>query len=174
MKNSFARLAHLSLMLALLAPLAGCNPKYNWRDVHAKDTSFTILMPDKPVSVTRKVNLDTQQVDMTMTAAQVDGVSFAVGVAELSDEKSAVAALTAMKQAMLHNINGTITTESAASNANATDLEATGTPAGGSSLLLLAHFEARGKRVYQAIVLGKADAVPREEAKTFLASFKAN
>jgi hypothetical protein len=170
---------HVLLPAALLLLLAACSPKYNWREIHGKDGSFTVLLPDKPVSMTRKINLDNQQVEMTMTAAEVDGVSFAVGYAQLADAKSAAAALNMMKEAMLHNINGVIRTPStAASSANqpagAADIEAIGTGNDGRPVLLRAHFEAKGNRVYQAVALGNEQAMPHEEIDTFLSSFKPN
>jgi hypothetical protein len=169
-------------VLAALLLLAACNPKYNWREVHAKDSAFTVLMPDKPVSATRKVNLGEQKVEMTMTAAEVDGVSFAVGYADLADAQAAQVALANMKTAMVHNIDGTITLERndasttttpAAESSQASDIEAKGRRAG-KEALLLGHFETKGKRVYQVIVLGNAEVLPRDEAKTFLDSFKPN
>ena len=37
---------------------------------------------------------------------------------------------------------------------------------------LVGHFEARGTRVYQVIVLGKASSMPAEQVKQFMSSFK--
>jgi hypothetical protein len=54
------------------------------------------MFPAKPASFTRTVDLDGMQVSMTMTAAEVDGATFAVGTAEAPDEAQARAALPAM------------------------------------------------------------------------------
>ena len=158
--------------------LAACSPKYNWREVRGKDAPFVVLLPDKPVTVSRGINLDGEAVTMTMTAAEVDGVNFAVGYVVLADANRAQAALNSMKTALVRNINGTIKapapTSPQAQTANgAIDIEASGQSSAASEpLLLLAHFEARDNRAYQVVVLGNEKAVSREEARTFLASFK--
>lgn len=160
----------LCLSFAVLTLIA-CSPKYNWREVHGKDAPFIVLFPDKPVSVTRSINLNGEQVNMTMTAAEVDGVSFAVGYTTLADAAHATAAVDAMKTALLHNINGKQKTDPNAAN----DIEALGSRDSGNGnepLLLLGHFAAKGNRAYQVIVLGNEKAVLRDEAHTFLTSFK--
>jgi hypothetical protein len=173
----------LFLMAAALPILSACDPKYNWREVHGKDASFVVLLPDKPVSMSRPINLNGEPVTMTMTAAEVDGVNFAVGYVQVSDAKLAPAALNSMKTALVKNINGAIKHEqppaaqsvAEGQQTNATDIEATGTRAtnsGAEPLLLIGHFAVKGNRVYQVIVLGSEKAVPREEANTFLSSFR--
>ena len=64
------------------ALLAGCNPTYNWREVASQDGRFTALFPAKPTTFTRPVDVDGMRVQMTMTAAEVDGATFAVGTAD--------------------------------------------------------------------------------------------
>jgi len=162
----------LCVVVALLS-LTACSPKYNWREVHGKDTPFVALFPDKPVTVTRAVNLDGQPINMTMTAAEVDGVSFAIGCATLADSSQSAATLHTMKAAMLRNIGGK---PKNADIDQTEDIEASGTrdkDGASEPLLLLGHFAAKGNRVYQVIVLGKETAVLRDEAHTFLTSFQA-
>jgi hypothetical protein len=93
----------LSLLLAT-ALLGACSPKYNWRDYASPDAPYRVMFPAKPASVTRSIDLDGKQVSMTMTAADIDGATFAVGAAEAPDEAQAQAALPAMMQALLRNI----------------------------------------------------------------------
>jgi hypothetical protein len=160
--------------------LVACSPKYNWREVRGKDAPFVVLLPDKPVTASRDINLDGMTLSMTMTAAEVDGVTFAVGYVVLADSKQAEAALSAMKTALVRNINGMVKPSSNSQGQTATatnDIEASGSRNSGNSiepLLLLGHFEAKDRRAYQVIVLGNEKAVSREEAGTFLASFKLN
>lgn len=169
------------IVIAAIIALAGCSPKYDWREVHGADARYAVLLPAKPATVSRQVNLDRVQVTMVMTAAEVNGVSFAVGSAELPDAGAAQLALLAMKKAMLNNIQGAIQTEktaalastsgAAASSSIATDIEAVGS-IGGQPARLFARFVAQDKRVYQAIVLGPEKTVSRDAADTFLTSFK--
>lgn len=165
--------------LACILMLAACSPKFDWRIVHGNPIPFEVLLPAKPASLTRPVDLGVARVDMTMTAAEVDGVTFAVGAATLPDAVGASAALNAMKTGLVRNINGTIMRETGnaaqpgKAGAAPLELEATGTRApNGAELLLLARFFAKDARVYQVLVLGPPQNIARTEADTFFSSFK--
>lgn len=170
----------LSAMLACTAGvlLCACSPKYDWREIRGEGAPYSVLLPAKPASYSRPVNLDGAQVTMTMTATEVDGITFAVGTAELPDATGAAKALAAMRTALVKNINGTLRKEAAATATTATggntsiDIEASGRDARGQARVLHARFLARGKRVYQVLVLGKEGAVPQEAVETFFTSFK--
>jgi hypothetical protein len=164
-----------AVFLAGAFVLSACSPKHNWREVQGSNVPYSVLLPAKPASYSRPVNLDGLPVTMTMTAAEVDGVTFAVGTAELPDAAQAPHALRAMKTAMLHNIQGTIKNEKASgldAVPTTIDIEATGTPAGGQPHVLFARFAAKDKWVYQAVILGKEKAVTPEVVDTFFKSFK--
>jgi hypothetical protein len=162
----------LSLLLAT-ALLGACSPKYNWRDYASPDAPYRVMFPAKPASVTRSIDLEGKQVSMTMTAADIDGATFAVGAAEAPDEAQAQAALPAMMQALLRNIGikeGQGQLHPDASGKTVGEVDATGL-ANGAPVRLVGRFEARGKRFYQVIVLGKPDAMPPEQVEQFLTSF---
>jgi hypothetical protein len=170
-------LAPLCALLAGMA-LAACNPTYNWRDYASPDARYRVTFPAKPSSATRTVDLDGMRVSMTMTAAEVDGATFAVGAAEAPDAARARAALDAMKLALLRNIGAPATggRVASASAVNGTDsrasldVDATGSSQG-TPMRLVGHFEARGTRFYQVIVVGKDKTVPPEQIEQFLTSF---
>ncbi|HYD95127.1 MAG TPA: hypothetical protein VEC01_07370 [Noviherbaspirillum sp.] len=147
--------------------LAACSPKFDWREVRGGDAPFIVLLPAKPASHTRTIDLDGVKVAMTMTAAEVDGVTFAVGSAEMQDAAQAQQALAAMKTALVRNIGGSITQEKTAGPATI-DVEAKGAQA----RVLIARFAARDKRIYQAVMLGNEKAISRDAADTFFTSFK--
>lgn len=154
--------------------LSACSPRFDWREVHGVRVPFSVLLPAKPTSSSRQVDLAGMPVTMTMTAADVDDVVFAVGSAELPDAAAAVRALEAMKAGLARNVGGTIRRESVSSGGTVIDLEAAGTPGNGDEQprLLIARLIAVDQRVYQLAVAGKEKAVSREAAGTFLASFK--
>jgi hypothetical protein len=166
--------------LAVVA-LAACSPQYNWRDYSSTDAPFRVMFPDKPAVHTRSVDLDGLKVDMTMTAVQVNGATFAVGSAEAPDADKAEAALAAMQTALVRNIGATVTSKkvaraaSAAGNAAtrsaAIDIEAAGTQKG-QPMRLVGHFESRNKRFYQVIVMGPAKSVPQDQVDMFMSTFK--
>lgn len=154
--------------------LAACSPRYNWREVHGTPIPYTVMLPAKPSSVSRPINLDGVQVNMSMTAAEVDGVTFAVGTAVLPDATAAQRALPSMKTALVKNIGGSVKHEKISAPAPGTtmiELEAAGA-SGGQRRLLVGRFVAKGPHVYQAIAVGGEQAFPREAAETFLTSFK--
>jgi hypothetical protein len=168
------RLSSSAVALLLASVLLGaCSPKYNWRDYASPEASYRVMFPAKPASFTRTIDLDGMQVSMTMTAADVDGTTFAVGAAEAADEAHARAALPAMMQALTRNIgaSGQGTVHADSSGKATSEIDVTGNSKG-TPVRLIGHFEARGKRFYQVIVLGKANAVPPEQVEQFLTSFK--
>jgi hypothetical protein len=168
-KNTF-----FSMLLPVMAAclLSACNPEYNWRDYSSQAAPYRVMFPGKPDSHTRSVDLDGLKVEMTMTATEVKGAMFAVGSAELPDAGRAPAALAAMKTAMVRNIGANVTGESPAEAAGGPiDIEASGSR-NGRPTRLVGHFESRGKRVYQVIVVGEASSMPAEHVKQFMSSFK--
>jgi len=168
----------LAASFVLAALLTGCNPTYNWRDYSSPDAPYRVMFPAKPTSHTRSIDLAGTKVEMTMTAAEVEGVMFAVGTGVAQDAAGAQAAVDAMKTAMLRNIGATVQRESASAASSGDpgsarkriDIEATGAGTGGP-VKLSGHFESRGKRFYQVIVLGKDKAVPAEQSEQFMKSF---
>lgn len=163
------------------ALLAGCSPTYDWREVPGTDAPYIASFPGKPASHSRVIDLNGAKVTMSMSAARVEDITFAVGSAPVADAKAALASIHAMKTAMVKNIGGTIRREKllppAPGQLQVIDLEAVGKPAGdkqGQPLILLARFIARQDHVYQLIVIGPEQAVPRDEADMFFSSFKTN
>lgn len=149
--------------------LAACNPTYNWRDYSSPDAPFRIMFPAKPATHTRAVDLNGMKVEMTMTAAEVEGVTFAVGTGMAPDPARAQAALGDMKTALLRNLGARARRESAA--AAAIDVDAVG-QVRGQPMLLRGHFAAKGPRFYQVVVMGPEKAVTTEQVDQFISSFK--
>lgn len=156
-------LASLSAVL-----LAGCSPTYNWRDYTSADGAFKVLFPAKPATHTRAIDLGGIKVDMTMTAAEVEGTTFAVGTAVAPDAALAQATLPAMRQALLRNIGAS---DPGVKDGAPLDVDAVGKGNSGP-VRLVGRFLAKGTRVYQVIVVGTPGAMPPEHTEQFLSSFK--
>lgn len=163
--------------------LSACSPKYDWREVRSDTASYSVVLPTKPATHTRNIDLKGTPVSMTMVASEVDGVTFAIGSAELPDATQAQVSLAAMKTAMINNIRGTVKQEkvltipqsmSAPGTVALTEIEAVGSLANGQSAILFARFLAKEKRVYQLIVIGPKKSVSRDTVTTFFSSFKLN
>ncbi len=169
------------LIAASAALLLACSPQYNWRDYSSTDAPFRALFPDKPATHTRNIDVNGLKVDMTMTAAQVDGVTFAVGSAVAPDPAKAEAALAAMKTALVRNIGATIKSEKTSAAATAADgkshhsaridVDASGVQKG-VPVRLVGHFESRDKHFYQVIVIGPEKNISKENVEMFMSSFK--
>ena len=157
-------------VLAMAALLARCSPTYNWREHTSQEGAYTVLFPAKPSAFTRSIDLNGMRVDLTMTAAEVEGTTFAVGAGTAPDAAAAQAALPAMRQALLRNI-GAQDAGAAPDEKGRLAVDATGT-GNGQPVRLAGRFEARGTRFYQVIVLGKRSTVAQEQVEQFLTSFK--
>lgn len=171
----------LLLSAGALILLSACSPKFNWREVRSKDAPYSILLPTKPSTFARPVDLDGTVLTMTMTASKVDDTVFAVGSATVPDAAKAQAALIAMKTALVKNISGTVRSEkstAAASSASglssSIDIEAVGKTPAGKQEILFGHFVSKDKEIYQVIVMGPEKQVTRENVDTFISSFKHN
>lgn len=173
----------LATTLLATVLVSACSPKFNWRDYRSNDAPYTVQFPGKPAQQTRNVDLDGQQVSLTMTATEIDGTTFAVASGELQDATHAQMAMVAMKTAMIKNIDGVVSSDkmsavSSGDGANggqqtSIDIEAKGSQ-NGVPMLLSGKFIAKGKRVYQVIVVGRQKEVVRDTVDTFMDSFKLN
>lgn len=166
-------------VLMSVVVLVACTPALDWREVHGKDVPFTVLLPAKPASFSRMINLEGQPVMMTMTAAEVDGVTYAVGTVVMPDAEKARVALTSMKSALVKNIAGTINFEKSSIDKDtgviSIEVDALGSSQANSNarpMRLVAHFFAKNKQVYQVVVVGRENAVTHEALDTFFTSFK--
>ncbi|MRW94895.1 hypothetical protein GJ699_33600 [Duganella sp. FT80W] len=151
----------LPLALLLAATLSACSPKYDWRDYRSNDAPYAVLFPAKPATQTRSIKLDQLDVNMTMSAADIDGVVFAVGSAQLADAAQAPAAVEAMKAAMVNNIHGTVT------RSTPQEIDASG-----SNMRLIGRFLSKDRRIYQVVVIGSPQKIEAESVDTFFSSFK--
>ena len=163
----------LHLLLLAMAMLAACSPKFNWRDVHDPDAAYRVQMPDKPATMRRPVQLGSQTVSMQMTGAQVDGVRFAVGAAQLPDATQAQANLAVIRDNLLRNMDGQLRSQkSSVVKSGATISFIEQFQAGSSTLSMQAKLVAHGSWVYEVLVAGPPSALNQEAVETFLASFE--
>lgn len=182
MQNGFAAIASLIL-------LVGCSPTYDWREVQPADEPLAIMLPAKPSSMTRKINLDGNDVSMRMHGALVNENSFTAAWVELDetdiaiDDRPAFRAKTlkAMQTGMTRNIAGTIESSEVR---NVRLIDESSRPIGqvpgellvvrgtarGAATTLHGLFVGFGARVYQFVVIGSQ--VPDAQLKTFIESIQ--
>jgi hypothetical protein len=169
----------------LALALTACSPRLDWREVHGGingSAPYSALLPAKPASFARDMEINGIKMTMQMTAAEVDGTSFAIGTTKLADHAQALAAMEAIKAGMVANVRGKVQ-ESAGAAANdkagalgqeqlSQQLEASGTLPNGKKVKMVARFVARGPWVYQAVMLGDEQLLTQEAVDMFLGSFK--
>ena len=173
---------HALLLCVGTVLLVACSPKFNWRQVQGNDAPYSVLLPAKPSTFSREVDLNGVKVKMTMTATEIDDTVFAVGSAKVSDARQASAALQAMKTALVKNISGSITSETDSDitdgrqdSARSITLEVAGAAENNSQpKVLFAHLQSKGDYIYQVIVIGPQKTVTRENVEMFMESFKAS
>ncbi|WP_338880862.1 hypothetical protein WHX56_07185 [Achromobacter veterisilvae] len=73
--------------LALL--VAACSPAYNWREVDVADGHVRAAFPDRVMTDTRDLKLDTHTLRFTLVTANVGEAVFAVGSAPLPPDIAA-------------------------------------------------------------------------------------
>ncbi|MDO8651841.1 MAG: hypothetical protein Q7R66_06605 [Undibacterium sp.] len=167
MQTTLFKIATIVLALTLIA----CSPKFDWREVRGTDAPFAVLLPAKPASYAREMELNGVKLKMQMTAADADSVSFAVGYAKVDDASKIAGVLAAMKTGMLKNIQATTSKDS---NQSGTEIVAYGNLQNGQPVKLVGRFFARGAWVYQVVVIGREKALTPEVVDTFMTSFKAS
>lgn len=179
-----------SLVLALLAALAGCSPRYDWRTILSDEGQYAALYPGKPTSAARDVAIAGRKLPMTMEASRIDDTLFAVGVVTLPADDAALRreALASMQAGLVANLGAhpeapartrAITVTSAAKPPVAlegVELTVTGvSPQDKSPRRLTARLVASGTRAYQAVVLEAGDAArdarQAEQVEQFLTGF---
>lgn len=144
-----------------------------------------LMLPGKPDAVTRRINLDGMELDMTMIGAQAGGNKFAVGVIKLAQVDAALTAkaLAAMRGQMLRNIGGT---ETSAEPVMVKLVDAGGEARGvtpgllvdgqgsvqGQPHRMLVGFVGHHDRVYQYLAVGPLAGFRADEARLFADSIR--
>ena len=160
----------------LLALCAACTPALNWREIQPEGSDVFAMFPCKPERYARKLPLAGEAVEMQMSSCVVDGVTYALAYAGVSEPGKVDAALGELRDAAGRNLGGVIHEAGNAAvpgmtpNGLARRVSVAGSGARGESLQEHAVFFAKGLRVYQASVVGTK--VDGEAADTFIAGLR--
>jgi hypothetical protein len=176
-QKTIAYLAYTYLFLVICA----CSPKFDWREIHDTNGNFAILMPSKPVQFSRELGLDGQNLHLHMTAAETNGINFAVAYAKLDEEKMSLSEselqrthmVEAMKSGMINNIHGK-NLEPISIGKSKDIIQVQGIDQNGKTVILVGRFFANGNTIFQVVVLSKDKAVQPEILENFFNSFKFN
>ncbi|MFZ6818861.1 hypothetical protein [Undibacterium sp. Ji22W] len=169
------------LILITLLGINACTPKFDWREFRSQDAPIIALFPGKPASHVREVDLDGIKVNLHMTAADVNQISFAIAYAKIEDKSvdqpmllaQQQRALSAMQAGMLKNIQATIT-QPTPTDAPKNTITAIGKSQNGQAIKLVARFTQHGPWIVQAVMLGNDKAFTPEVMDMFFGSLKFN
>lgn len=108
MKQYFSGFGATSIVgvFAALLVLSACSPEYNWREVRLDAASIRFMLPGKPASLDRTINIEGQPVVMTMNGAKVGDSTFTVAYASIKPPADPQKTLLAMREQMVRNIQG--------------------------------------------------------------------
>jgi hypothetical protein len=99
--------AIVGAIVALLG-LSACSPEYNWREVRIDAASARFMLPGKPASLDRTINIEGRPVVMTMTGAKVGESTYTVAYANIQAPADPQKTLVAMREQMVRNIQGSV------------------------------------------------------------------
>lgn len=169
------------------AILAGCSPKFDWREIRAPDAGFVVLLPDKPQTVTREMAFDGRTIRMTIVSTGVGPSLFAAGVAQLPPEAVAPeklgTTLSWFRDGLVRNVSGSavrvepvaLSPAAAAGHAvrGGQAVEAKGRVGrDGRAGKLAARFHVVDDRLYQLVAIGADGEIPDDALETFFSSFR--
>jgi hypothetical protein len=175
----FRSLRHFAAVGCATAALVACSPPYDWRTLHS-DAGYTVDLPAKPTVDERALVIAGTPMKMRMQAAHLSDSVFAVGTVTLPDDSDAMrrAALDYLRDGLSHNLGGAAQVSTVAvplASGGAVDgLELRVAGAAGAERArktIVARLVARGRHVYQAIVIADAP-VPPEQLDQFFGSLK--
>jgi hypothetical protein len=153
-------------IVALCLCMAACSPKFDWRETRMDELGVRSMLPGKPSSMERQINLAGLPLKMMMVGAKVDELTFTVAAARLPESTPAQAThLEAMQQQMLRNIGAS---SAAATPVQISLVDAAGKAVGqvagaqiktkgkvgNKEVTMQAIFCKSGERLIQAVVLG--------------------
>ncbi len=155
-----------------LSLLTGCSPRLDWRESRLPSGEILFQLPARPASMTRRIHLRKEDIEMTMVGAEVESLAFTVAIARGqagARPEDLARHLEDMRDQMLRNISSSFVSVSASktlavpvlndAGANrgrrdAAFIDADGAPPHEKIRLQGAFFVARGAAA-QAVVIGQ-------------------
>jgi hypothetical protein len=157
------RLPAAAVLLATAA-LAACSPTFDWREVRIPSTPLKAMLPCKPQSGARRVQMGPLDVELQVTGCDTGGATFAVLHTDVRDPARVEEALANWNKATLATMKAgpprsrPFVPTGATASPSALRVSATGSTAQGAPVRSEAAYFARGTHVFQAVVLAAAPA----------------
>ncbi len=156
--------------------LGACSPAMDWREVRPPGSGFVVLFPQKPAQSERRLPTPAGVVMMRMYSVRVGEHMLAAGFADFPAALEAPL-LDALRDALIANINGQLTSEREITSAgiHGREFNARGTLGRGADApagLLQARLLVRGQRYFQLVSLGGPGSLQQADIEFFLGSLK--
>ena len=84
--------------------LVACVPEHNWREASPAQGGFVVMMPGKPDSMSREIDLNGLKIKMHMIGSKIEPVSYTVAWVHTESAAQAQKAVEAMRLGMLKNL----------------------------------------------------------------------
>ena len=158
-------------LLVLLLCLSGCYEELDWREWHAEDGSFVLLLPAKPKELSHDVNIGSTRLKLNMLSTHTDGLAFGIAYADLPSDASSTL-LQDARDALLRNIEGKVEYETPIREGDAQGLEFQAVGRSDAGATRLAARVLRNKqRFYQIVFIAREDRAAEVDIPFFLTSF---
>lgn len=161
-----------TMMMGMLAAIAACSPGLDWREFEPEGSGVVVSFPCRPDRLVRSVPLAAAPVRMEMLVCSVSETTFALTFADVPDPAAVGPALAELRALAAINIGAPAATPSAwqvpgmTPNAEASRIAISGRRGDGRPVEEEALFFSKGRRVYQASVVGER--IAPEAASSFL------
>ena len=181
-----SRAARLLLALSAVATLAGCYPRYDWRDYRPDCArgwcGFVASFPGKVTNASRDIPVGTMRLPLSLNVVSVGEVTFAIGAFDLLPGSDPAEARATFERKLLDDVGATegrrarvVMRAADRSEVPADSFEAAGSR-GGKALQATARFAQRQGRMVEILVIGPTDALSsdsgRQAVETFLTSLR--
>ena len=84
-------LQKLGVVLAFVCLLSACSPKLDWRIVRSPEQGYSVLFPDKPEKIERRLPYQNQEIPQTLEAVKIDDDIYSVSTTYLSKDQLVLA-----------------------------------------------------------------------------------
>lgn len=166
----------LARLAAATVALAACSPALDWRDVRPEGGQLQLLMPCRPSTQVRRVELAGASVMLSMSACAAGDRTWAVAFADAGDPARIPALLQALQAATAANLAAAAPQQQPASipganpGGGARRVDLAGHLPDGRAVQVVMLLAARGTQVVQASVVGER--LPAAELEPFVSSLR--
>ena len=154
--------------------LMACSPELDWRELHADEGGFKVLMPGRATMASGPAGgpASGNAGMTTMWTAESGHALFGAGFTDYGDD--AVTHIDASRDGLARNLRGKIIEDRDSRDGDMTlrVIRLEGVASDGAARVMHAQLYASGHRLYQIAIIAKPGALTDNDLETFFTSFK--